>query len=88
MAGLITQSEAAALRGVSLSSINNLVRRGRLRSVEQFGKRLVYRADVLAYVPDKGGRPPKPTTETTRQLNSVFRKATESGKKASKKGKR
>jgi hypothetical protein len=54
---LITQSEAATLRGVSLASINDLVRRGRLRSVEQFGKRLVYRADVLSFAPSPGGWP-------------------------------
>jgi excisionase family DNA binding protein len=49
MANLITQSEAAKLRGVSLPSINELVRRGRLRTKEVFGKKLVYRSEVLAF---------------------------------------
>lgn len=56
---LITQSEAADLSGRSVSAINELVRRGRLRSVEKFGKRLVYRSEVEAFEPSKGGRPPQ-----------------------------
>lgn len=53
---LITQAEAARLRKVSLPSINELVRRGRLRSAERYGKTLVYRSEVLAFRPEKGGR--------------------------------
>lgn len=99
MNDLITQTEAAELRRVSLRSINNLIRRGRLRSVEQFGKTLVYRSEVLAYEPSPGGRPSKsvtaapPTTKsevrradkTARKLNEAFRKATEDEQKAGKK---
>ncbi len=55
MDDLITQSEAAKLRGVSLPSINELVRRGRLRSKEVFGKTLVYRTEVLGFEKDKPG---------------------------------
>ncbi|MDQ3818517.1 MAG: helix-turn-helix domain-containing protein [Acidobacteriota bacterium] len=54
---LITQKEAADLRGVSLGAINELVRRGKLLSEERFGKRLVYRSDVEAYEPSPGGWP-------------------------------
>jgi hypothetical protein len=53
---LITQAEAARIRKVSLPSINELVRRGRLRSVERYGKKLVYRSEVLGFEPEKGGR--------------------------------
>ena len=53
---LITQTEAARIRKVSLPSINELVRRGRLRSVERYGKKLVYRSEVLGFEPEKGGR--------------------------------
>ncbi len=56
---LITLSEAAQLRNKSVSAISHLVRRGRLRSVEQFGKNLVYRSEVLSFEPEKGGRPSK-----------------------------
>ena len=48
MSDLMTQSEAAELRGVSLSAIANLVRRGRLDKVERFGKTLVKRSQVQA----------------------------------------
>ena len=56
---LITQAEAAKLRGVALSSIDSLVSRGRLRYVEMFGKRLVYRSEVLAFERMKTGPKPK-----------------------------
>ncbi len=98
MKDLITQTEAAELRGVSLRSINNLIRRGRLRSVEQFGKTLVYRSEVLAYEPSPGGRPSKQATaapptikseirradKTTQKLNQAFRKAAEDEQQAGK----
>ncbi len=58
---LITQTEAAQLRGVRQSSLNSLVSRGRLRSVEMFGKRLVYRSEVLAFERMKTGPKPKVT---------------------------
>jgi hypothetical protein len=56
---LITLSEAAAMRGTSISAISHLVRRGRLRSVERYGKTLVYKSEIATFEPDKGGRPPK-----------------------------
>jgi hypothetical protein len=57
---LITLTEAAKLRGYKdVSAISQLVRRGRLRSAERFGKTLVYRSEVLAFEPSKGGRPSK-----------------------------
>jgi excisionase family DNA binding protein len=59
---LITQAEAARLRGVSLASINELVQRGRLRVVELFGRKLLYRAEVESFRKLKTGpkarRPP------------------------------
>jgi predicted site-specific integrase-resolvase len=56
---LITQADAAGLRGVDLRTLNQWVRRGRVRSELKYGKRLVNRADVMAYDPaaNKGGRP-------------------------------
>lgn len=53
---LITQKQAAELRDVSVAAISALVHRGRLRSVERFGKLLVYRSEVLAFERDKPGR--------------------------------
>lgn len=43
---LISQTEAAELRGVSRAAIRDLVKRGRLRSVEVGGRPLVYRSEV------------------------------------------
>ena len=48
---LITQTDAAKLRATSPQAINELVRRGRLRSVERYGRQLVYRSEVLAFEP-------------------------------------
>ena len=55
---LITQTEAAALRGVSRAAIRTLIQRGRLNAIEIFGRKMVYRSDVLAFEPLKPGRKP------------------------------
>lgn len=60
MSDLITQSAAAELRGVSLSAIANLVKRGRLDKVEQFGKTLVKRSQVQAFGDMRGWPKGKP----------------------------
>lgn len=57
----ITQLEAAELRGVAVQVINNWVRRGRVRTREQYGKVLVSRSEIQSYEPMKPG--PKPKTE-------------------------
>ena len=81
---LISQAEAAELRGVTRASINELVKRGRLRSVEIAGRLFLYRSEVENFEPQSGGRPPKSSkpntietqTKTTRRLNqSVKREA-------------
>jgi hypothetical protein len=48
---LITQTAAAELRGMSLAAVNQHVRSGRWRSQLKYGKRLVYRSDVLSFEP-------------------------------------
>ena len=48
---LITQTAAAELRGMSLAAVNQHVRSGRWRSELKYGKRLVYRADVVSFEP-------------------------------------
>lgn len=78
---LITQSEAAKIRGVSLGSINELVRRGKLRSAERFGKRLVYRSDVEAYEPSPGGWPKGRPRNTANVENSAVSTSQKRGKK-------
>jgi excisionase family DNA binding protein len=56
VSGLITQTEAATLRGVSRAAIRTLIQRGRLNAVEVFGRKMVYRSEVLAFEAQKPGR--------------------------------
>lgn len=55
---LISQAEAARIRGVSRAAIRDLIRRERLRSITVGGRELVYRSEVEAFEKDKPG--PKP----------------------------
>jgi predicted XRE-type DNA-binding protein len=57
---LITQAEAARLRGVTRSAIGDLVKRGKLKKVQKVGAVLfLSRREVLNYTPEVGGRPAK-----------------------------
>lgn len=55
MSDLITQAEAAELRGVSRAAIASLVKRGRLSKKVLFSNVLVYRSEVLAFEKEKPG---------------------------------
>jgi excisionase family DNA binding protein len=55
MSDLISQSEAARLRGVTRNAINYLVREGRLSTAEVGGRTFVYRSEVEAFQPGKPG---------------------------------
>ncbi len=59
MSDLISQTQAADLRGVTRSAIHRLIKRGKLRGVEVAGRMLVSRSEVERYDPeaDKGGWP-------------------------------
>lgn len=57
MADLISQAEAARLRGVTRAAIQDLVRRGRIRSVNVGGRSLVYRSEIEGYEQGEPGRP-------------------------------
>jgi len=54
---LITQKEAARIRGVSVQSINDLVRRGRLKTVTIGGRKFLSRSEVKKFKPAQAGRP-------------------------------
>ena len=56
---LISQAQAARLRGVTRAAIQDLVRRGRIRSVEVGGRSLVYLSEIVNYQKGEPGRPPK-----------------------------
>lgn len=51
---LITLQEAAAIRGRTTAAISELVRRGRLRCFEKFGRKLVLRHEVEAFEDSRG----------------------------------
>jgi excisionase family DNA binding protein len=61
MSDLISQAEAARLRGVTRAAIRDLIRRNRLRSISVGGRELVYKREVLAFEKDKPG--PKTSEE-------------------------
>lgn len=52
---LITQKEAALIRGVTQAAIGDLIKRGRLRTLEMFGRVLVYRSEVEAFERERPG---------------------------------
>ena len=53
----ISQVEAARIRGVSRQAIHNLIKRGRLSTLEVGGYLLVNRAEVENFEPAPPGRP-------------------------------
>lgn len=58
---LITQAEAARLRGVTRSAIAYLIAQGRLQTYERFGVTFVSRSEVENYEPQKPG--PRPSAK-------------------------
>ncbi len=60
---LISQAEAAQIRGVSRAAIRDLIRRGRISSISVSGRELVYRDEVLNFESGKPG--PAPVNEVT-----------------------
>lgn len=54
---LISQAEAARLRGVSREAIYDLVARGRLEAIEIGGMKFVQRSEVLGFKERPAGRP-------------------------------
>lgn len=70
MKELISQTEAARLRGVSTSAISDLIKRGRLHPVEVGGHRLLRRTEVMNFTPSKGGRPPSKKKSSRRKKKS------------------
>ena len=56
---LISQAEAARLRGVTRAAIVDLIKRKKITAVEVGGRKLVYRSEVVSYEKGAAGRPPK-----------------------------
>lgn len=55
MSDLISQAEAARIRGVTRAAIRDLIRRQRLRSVKVGGRELVFRSDIESFEKEKPG---------------------------------
>ena len=56
---LISQKQAAQIRGITLQGINSLVKRGKLKTYTVGDKIFLSRKEVESYVPSVGGRPKK-----------------------------
>jgi len=56
---MISQAEAARIRGVTPQAIAHLISTGKLRAVTVAGRRLVFKSEVENFEPSVGGRPPK-----------------------------
>jgi excisionase family DNA binding protein len=54
---LVSQKEAAEIRGCTTQAISGLIQRGSLKTVTVGGKRLLFRDEVEKFVPSVGGRP-------------------------------
>ncbi len=54
---MISQTEAAQLRGVTRAAISDLIKRGKLQAIVVAGRPLLKRSDVLSYKPESGGWP-------------------------------
>jgi hypothetical protein len=74
---LITQREAAEIRGVTQQSISDLVKRGKLTTVVIGRRKFLLRSEVERFKPSKGGRP---TTKTKPAKTRRSRKKTPSRK--------
>jgi hypothetical protein len=59
LSDLISQTQAAEIRGVTREAIADLIRRGKLTVLEVAGRKLLRRSDVENYTPEVGGRPKK-----------------------------
>lgn len=54
---LITQAQAARLRGVTRAAISDLVKRGKLKVKTVGSVPFLSRREVMNYTPEVGGRP-------------------------------
>lgn len=54
---LITQAEAARLRGVTQVAIADLIKRGRLTPIEIAGRKHLLRSEILGFIEKPAGRP-------------------------------
>ena len=73
--GLLLQSQAAAILGISTASIANLVKRGKLDTFTHFEKNLVSADQVVAWGKLKAGSGKNPTSDRKAALWAATKKA-------------
>jgi hypothetical protein len=83
---LVSQREAAEMRGVSIQAIHRLIKRGRFTTVEISGRQYLLRKEVEAFEPLPVGRPRKDSAAAKSPQGSKAAKRgsaskTKSGKK-------
>src|SRR5262249_14600187 len=71
---LITQTEAARIRGVTHEAIRYLVRKGRFTVIKVGGRVFLSRSEVEAFKPSVGGRPKANPTKKAPQKTKAARK--------------
>lgn len=71
---LISQKEAAEIRGISVQAINSLIKRGRLKAIVIAGRTFLSRKDVTRYKPGTAGRPKKKSNRKERDEASKPRR--------------
>jgi len=85
---LVSQPEAAKMRGVSTQAINKLMQRGRLTVIEISGKKFLLRKEVEAFEPNITGRPRKnPVIDQSKQEPKPAKRGSASKTKSGKKRK-
>ena len=73
--GLLLQSQAAAVLGISTASIASLVERNKLDTFTHFGKNLVSADQVVAWGKMKAGSGKNPTSDRKAALWAATKKA-------------
>jgi hypothetical protein len=83
---LVSQQQAAKMRGVSIQAIQYLVKRGRFTVVEVGGRKLLFRKEVEAFEPLPAGRPRKDSAiNQSRQNPKTAKRGSTSKTKSAKK---
>jgi hypothetical protein len=87
LSDLVSQREAAEMRGVTVQAIHFLVKRGRFTIIEVSGKTFLLRKEVEDYKPSAGGRPRKGSTTKASRNPKTTKRGGASKTKSSKKKK-
>jgi hypothetical protein len=85
---LVSQAQAAKMRGVSTQSISELMKRGRLTVIEVGGRKFLLRKEIEGFEPLPVGRPRKDSASNQSRQSSKTAKRGSAAKTKSAKKKR